>query len=109
MKSLADVCLQQRMLNFYTVILFLAFFVSSGLLVFCSQHKHLLVTLLSLEYIMLCMFILLILRGGQEIMEGYLSLIFLVFAVSEGAVGLSVLVVLARRHGRDYFKRFNLV
>jgi NADH:ubiquinone oxidoreductase subunit K len=55
------------------------------------------------------MFILLMLRGGQEIMEGYLSLIFLVFAVSDGAVGLSILVVLARRHGRDYFKSFNLV
>jgi NADH:ubiquinone oxidoreductase subunit K len=55
------------------------------------------------------MFILLMLRRGQEITEGYLSLIFLVFAVSEGALGLSVLVVLARRHGRDYFKSFNLV
>jgi NADH:ubiquinone oxidoreductase subunit K len=58
---------------------------------------------------MLCMFMLLMVRRGQEITEGYMSLIFLVFAVSEGAVGLSVLVVLARRHGSDYFKRFNLV
>lgn len=97
------------MLNFYIVVFFILFFVLRGLLVFCSQHKHLLVTLLRLEYIILSMFILLMLRGGQEIMEGYLSLIFLVFAVSDGAVGLSILVVLARRHGRDYFKSFNLV
>jgi len=97
------------MLNFYGVVLFLVFLVFRGLLVFCSQHKHLLVTLLRLEYIILCIFILLMVRGGQEIMEGYLSLIFLVFAVSDGAVGLSILVVLARRHGGDYFKRFNLV
>jgi NADH:ubiquinone oxidoreductase subunit K len=97
------------MLNFYVTVLFLAFFVARGLLVFCSQHKHLLVTLLRLEYVILCIFILLMMRGGQEIIEGYLSLIFLVFAVSDGAVGLSILVVLARSHGRDYFKSFNLV
>lgn len=97
------------MLNFYIVILFLVFFVVRGLIIFCSQHKHLLVTLLSLEYIILCIFILLMLRRAQEIIEGYISLIFLVFAVSDGAVGLSILVVLARRHGRDYFKSFNLV
>nr|BAT57242.1 NADH dehydrogenase subunit 4L [Fabaeformiscandona kushiroensis] len=90
-------------------MLFLVFFVVSGLMIFCSQHKHLLVTLLSLEYVMLCMFILLILSSAQEIMEGYMSLIFLVFAVSDGAVGLSILVVLARSHGSDYFKSFNLV
>ena len=97
------------MLNFYIIILFLAFFVLTGLLVFCSQHKHLLITLLRLEYSILCVFILLMLRGGQEVIEGYISLIFLVFAVSDGAVGLSILVVLARRHGSDYFKSFNLV
>lgn len=97
------------MLNFYVEGVFILFFVARGLLVFCSQHKHLLVTLLSLEYIILCIFILFMLRGGLEVTEGYLSLVFLVFAVTEGAVGLSVLVVLARRHGRDYFKRFNLV
>ena len=97
------------MLNFYAAVLFMVFFVVRGLLVFCSQHKHLLVTLLRLEYIILCIFILLMVGGGQEVIEGYLSLIFLVFAVSDGAVGLSILVVLARRHGRDYFKSFNLV
>ena len=97
------------MLNFYLVVIFLAFFSLRGLLVFCSQHKHLLVTLLSLEYVILRMFVLIILRAGQEIMEAYFSLVFLIFAVSEGAVGLSILTTIARRHGRDYFKRFNLV
>ena len=97
------------MLNFYVVVLFVLFFVARGLVVFCSQHKHLLATLLRLEYVMLCLFIILMLRGSQGATEGYLALIFLVFAVSEGAVGLSILVVMARRHGGDYFKRFNLV
>jgi NADH-ubiquinone oxidoreductase chain 4L len=97
------------MLNFYTVVLFMLFFVARGLLVFCSQHKHLLATLLSLEYMILCLFIILMSRGGQGVAEGYLALIFLVFAVSEGAVGLSLLVSMARSHGGDFFKRFNLV
>lgn len=100
---------QELMLNFYVLILFILFFVTRGLLVFCSQHKHLLATLLSLEYIILCIFIILMLSGGQRVTEGYLALAFLVFAVSEGAIGLSILVVMARRHGGDYFKSFNLV
>lgn len=97
------------MLNYYVVVIFIGVFVLTGLVVFCSQHKHLLATLLRLEYIILCLFVVLMFRGGQGVTEGYLSLIFLVFAVSEGAVGLSLLVVMARRHGRDFFKRFNLV
>ena len=41
--------------------------------------------------------------------EAYLTLVFLIFAVSEGSLGLSILVSIVRSHGGDYFKRFNLV
>jgi hypothetical protein len=52
------------MLNYYLVMLFVGFFILRGLLVFCSQHKHLLVTLLRLEYLILRIFILLMLAGS---------------------------------------------
>jgi NADH-ubiquinone oxidoreductase chain 4L len=41
--------------------------------------------------------------------EGYISLVFLIFSVAEGRLGLSILVSVVRSHGGDYFKRFNLV
>uniref|UniRef100_UPI0030E1A82D NADH dehydrogenase subunit 4L n=1 Tax=Mecidea indica TaxID=3127717 RepID=UPI0030E1A82D len=74
----------------------------SGVVVFCSTHKHLLLSLLSLEYMVLsgflCLF-LVMMNYGYEI---YLSMIFLVFTVCEGALGLSILVSLVRSQGNDY-------
>lgn len=68
-----------------------------------------LVTLLRLEYIMLNIFIILIINIRWERNESFLSLIFLVFAVSEGRLGLSLLVSISRSHGGDQIKRFNLL
>lgn len=81
----------------------------TGLFVFRSRHKHLLITLLRLEYIILNIFIILVLNVQWESSEGFITLVFLVFAVSEGSLGLSLLVRIVRRHGGDYLKRFNLV
>lgn len=97
------------MLEYYLFLVLSLFYILRGVFVFSSQHKHLLVTLLSLEYIMLNIFIILIVNVGWESNESYLSLVFLVFAVSEGSVGLSMLVSIARRHGGDHLKRFNLL
>lgn len=41
--------------------------------------------------------------------ELYFSIIFIVYCVCEGALGLSILVSLIRTHGNDYFKRFNFL
>lgn len=38
-----------------------------------------------------------------------MSLIFLIFTVAEGALGLSVLVVISRSHGRDYLRSFSII
>nr|YP_009753960.1 NADH dehydrogenase subunit 4L [Dicranocentrus wangi]QIT06441.1 NADH dehydrogenase subunit 4L [Dicranocentrus wangi] len=77
-----------------------------GFLVFCSTREHLLSVLLSLEFMVICIFFLFLLSffyGG-----GYYSLIYLIMAACEGALGLSVLVVMGRTHGGDYFKCFNV-
>jgi NADH-ubiquinone oxidoreductase chain 4L len=36
----------------------------------------------------------------------FYSLVYLIFTACEGALGLSILVVMGRTHGRDYFVSF---
>nr|QEI26527.1 NADH dehydrogenase subunit 4L [Eurydema ventralis] len=74
----------------------------SGMVVFCSTRKHLLLSLLSLEFLVLCVFLLLFMVMYNYGYELYLLLMFLVFTVCEGALGLSILVSLVRGHGNDY-------
>nr|YP_002971067.1 NADH dehydrogenase subunit 4L [Ilyocoris cimicoides]ACJ69517.1 NADH dehydrogenase subunit 4L [Ilyocoris cimicoides] len=85
-------------LFFYCLLVFSLF---CGLLVFCSTRSHLLLTLLSLEFIVLVIFLTLFYFLVFYGYEGYFSLIFLTFSVCEGALGLSILVSLIRCHGND--------
>nr|ASY97881.1 NADH dehydrogenase subunit 4L [Miomantis caffra] len=80
-----------------------------GLWVFCSKRKHLLMTLLSLEFIVLILFIMMFYCVVAMMGELYVSLFFLSFAVCEGALGLSILVSMIRTHGNDYFNSFGLL
>lgn len=34
----------------------------------------------------------------------YYSLVYLIFTACEGALGLSILIIIGRSHGGDYFK-----
>lgn len=79
----------------------------SGVWIFSSKREHLLSVLLSLEFIALgvYMFILSTLDTGDL----FYSLIYITFAACEGALGLSILVIIRRTHGGDYFKSFNLI
>lgn len=98
-----------KMLEYYLFLMLVLFYIRRGVFVFSSQHKHLLITLLRLEYIMLNVFLILMINIRWEVRESYLSLVFLIFAVSEGRLGLSILVRISRTHGGDQIKRFNLV
>jgi NADH-ubiquinone oxidoreductase chain 4L len=80
-----------------------------GLLAFVSRRKHLLSTLLSLELIVLSLFILLFIFLNLLSYELYFSIIFLTFRVCEGALGVSILVSIIRTHGNDYFNSFSLL
>nr|ASM82744.1 NADH dehydrogenase subunit 4L [Hapalopeza occipitalis] len=80
-----------------------------GLWVFCSKRKHLLVTLLSLEFIVLVLFILMYYYIVMMMGELYLSMFFLSFAVCEGALGLSILVSMIRTHGNDFMNSLSLL
>lgn len=80
-----------------------------GRLVFVSNRKFLLITLLSLEYIVLRLFLFLFIVLNFLGSELYFRIIFLTFRVCEGALGLSILVSLIRTHGNNYIQSFNIL
>nr|YP_010865990.1 NADH dehydrogenase subunit 4L [Panorpa fulvastra]WGT92275.1 NADH dehydrogenase subunit 4L [Panorpa fulvastra] len=81
----------------------------SGIMVFSSKRKHLLVTLLSLEFIVLGLFFIMFMLLNLHNYETYFSMMFLVLSVCEGALGLSILVSMIRTHGNDFFQSFNIL
>nr|YP_011034141.1 NADH dehydrogenase subunit 4L [Entricoplax vestita]WRI34035.1 NADH dehydrogenase subunit 4L [Entricoplax vestita] len=98
------------MTNFDMVSVFSSFFmVFCGLWSFINYHKHLLNSLLSLEFMMLGIFWLLSMQVTSVGSEIYFSLFFLTLAACEGALGLSLLVSVVRSHGNDRFMSFNLL
>ncbi len=68
-----------------------------GIFSFCFKRTHLLIILLRLEYISLGVFV--VITEAFIVDRIYFPLLFLVFIVCEGAVGLSILVIIRRRHG----------
>nr|ASS30724.1 NADH dehydrogenase subunit 4L [Pylocheles mortensenii] len=92
-------------LSFYLFSSMLMIF--SGVWMFVAGRKHLLNTLLSLEFLMLGIFFLMSSNISNIGNELYFILFFLTLAACEGALGLSLLVSLVRSHGNDYFNSFN--
>nr|QJW33803.1 NADH dehydrogenase subunit 4L [Lymantria sugii] len=88
-------------------VILITFFV--GNLIFVLKHKHLLVVLLSLEFIVLSIFFFMLVFLSCIEYDLYLLMVFLVFSVCEGALGLSILISMIRTHGSDYFQSFNLL
>nr|YP_010610611.1 NADH dehydrogenase subunit 4 [Thereuopoda clunifera]WAP91275.1 NADH dehydrogenase subunit 4 [Thereuopoda clunifera] len=85
------------------------FMILGGVIMFVSNRKHLLVVLMSIEYLMLGLFLGLsyvFLMGPGDM---FFLLVFLVFAACEGSLGLSVLVGIIRSHGNDYFNGLNVL
>lgn len=76
-----------------------------GLIIFSSKREHLLSVLLRLEYISLGIFIIFL--GSLIVRDLFYSLYYLVFTACEGALGLSILILINRVYGGDYFKTFN--
>nr|QOW83857.1 NADH dehydrogenase subunit 4L [Austinograea sp. PX-2020] len=85
------------------------FMIFCGLWSFISYNKHLLNSLLSLEFMMLGVFWLLSLQMTSVGSEIYFSLFFLTLAACEGALGLSLLVFVVRSHGNDRFSSFSML
>nr|YP_010719278.1 NADH dehydrogenase subunit 4L [Antheraea polyphemus]WDR47341.1 NADH dehydrogenase subunit 4L [Antheraea polyphemus]WDR47354.1 NADH dehydrogenase subunit 4L [Antheraea polyphemus] len=95
------------MIMYNLMVVFIMFII--GNLIFVSKNKHLLIILLSLEFIVLSIFFILLLLLSFIEYDMYMLMVFLVFTVCEGALGLSILVSMIRTHGNDYFQSFNLL
>nr|QFX74487.1 NADH dehydrogenase subunit 4L [Cryptopygus antarcticus travei] len=91
----------------FLILFVLLFIIFSGFWIFSSKREHLLSILLSLEYMSLGVYLSLLMY--LEGLDLFYSLVYLTFTACEGALGLSILVMMSRTHGGDYFKSFNLV
>ncbi|YP_009175361.1 NADH dehydrogenase subunit 4L (mitochondrion) [Daphnia carinata] len=88
-------------------------FLSLGTLIFMisfiSKRKHLLATLLSLEGLMLMLFGVVYCVSTFYFSFLNFVLVFLTLTACEGALGLSLLVVIVRTHGSDHFNSLNFL
>nr|QVM79253.1 NADH dehydrogenase subunit 4L [Stenocorus meridianus] len=79
----------------------------SGLVVFSLKRKHLLLMLLSLEFIVLSLYLNIFIYLSNLFYEFYFLMIFLSMSVCEGVLGLSILVLMIRSYGNDYMMSFS--
>nr|YP_009024421.1 NADH dehydrogenase subunit 4L [Massicus raddei]AGO02003.1 NADH dehydrogenase subunit 4L [Massicus raddei] len=79
----------------------------SGLIVFASKRKHLLLMLLSLEFVVLALYMNLSISLEHGDSEVFFLMIYLTMSVCEGALGLGVLVSMIRACGNDHVLSFS--
>nr|QWB85840.1 NADH dehydrogenase subunit 4L [Dynamostes audax] len=91
------------------IYFFFIFMFFSGLLVFVSKRKHLLLMLLSLEFIVLSNYLNVFIFLSMFDYEFFFSMIYLVMSVCEGVLGLSILVSMIRTYGNDYIQSFSIL
>nr|YP_010284555.1 NADH dehydrogenase subunit 4L [Xoanodera maculata]UKQ56298.1 NADH dehydrogenase subunit 4L [Xoanodera maculata] len=92
------------MLMYFYICSFMFF---SGFVVFSSSRKHLLLMLLSLEFVVLSLYLSLFICIEHGDYEYFFSMIYLTMSVCEGALGLSVLVSMVRACGNDHVLSFS--
>nr|APX40404.1 NADH dehydrogenase subunit 4L [Batophila aerata] len=80
-----------------------------GLISFIYNRKHLLLMLVSLEFIVISLFFILFFYLSMMNYEFFFSIIFLTMSVCEGVLGLSVLIYMVRVHGNDFFLTLSIL
>nr|YP_009024408.1 NADH dehydrogenase subunit 4L [Eogystia hippophaecolus]AGN72388.1 NADH dehydrogenase subunit 4L [Eogystia hippophaecolus] len=80
-----------------------------GKMIFVFKQKPFLIVFLGLGDIVLSIFFFFLIAMVILENEMYMLMVFLVFSVCEGVLGLSILVSMIRTHGNDYFQSFNLL
>nr|UZT26995.1 NADH dehydrogenase subunit 4L [Euwallacea similis] len=84
-----------------------SFLFFSGLISYILSNKHFLLMLISLELMVLAIYMLMFLYFVQFGSESFINMIYLSLSVCEGALGLTLLVVLVRTHGMDMISVFD--
>nr|ALS46251.1 NADH dehydrogenase subunit 4L [Glycera unicornis] len=73
-----------------------------ALMTMITQRRHLLMTLLALEGVMLTLTLIIIIMFSPN--ELFLSFILLTLAACEASLGLACLVIITRSYGNDHLK-----
>nr|AML25817.1 NADH dehydrogenase subunit 4L [Scolytinae sp. BMNH 1274288] len=79
----------------------------SGMISYILSNKHFLLMLISLESMVLSIYMLMFFYFTQFGSESFVNMIYLSMSVCEGALGLTLLVVLIRTHGMDMISVFD--
>nr|YP_009441847.1 NADH dehydrogenase subunit 4L [Ips sexdentatus]AOY39600.1 NADH dehydrogenase subunit 4L [Ips sexdentatus] len=87
---------------------FSLFFVS-GLVVYSTKYNHFLIMLLTLEVVVVSIFLFIFYFCSSFSMEVFMSIIYMALSVCEGALGLSLLVLITRVYGSDSVMTFDLL
>nr|YP_009000486.1 NADH dehydrogenase subunit 4L [Eubasilissa regina]AHF21727.1 NADH dehydrogenase subunit 4L [Eubasilissa regina] len=80
-----------------------------GNFMYSLNRKHLLIILLSLEFIMLNLFFLIYLYTVSLGNSMYFMVLFMVLSVCEGVLGISILMYMIRIFGNDYVRIFSVI
>nr|QLY89911.1 NADH dehydrogenase subunit 4L [Lype phaeopa] len=91
---------------FYSLFILMVF---NGLLFMILNRKLVLTMLLSLEFSMLGLLLLLVKSLTMFFMEYYFLMIFMVFMVMGSVMGLLVMILLVRYWGNDIFMFINML
>nr|WMV01995.1 NADH dehydrogenase subunit 4L [Plagiodera versicolora] len=78
-----------------------------GLMIFSFKRKHFLLMLLSLEFMIISLFLNMFICLSLMNYEYFFSMLFLTMSVCEGVLGLSILILMIRTHGNDYIMSFS--
>nr|YP_010140022.1 NADH dehydrogenase subunit 4L [Aulacochilus grouvellei]QQK56321.1 NADH dehydrogenase subunit 4L [Aulacochilus grouvellei] len=93
------------MLNYFLSFMLSGVFIC-GLASFSFKHKHMLSMLLSLEFTVLCVYLNIFMYLMMNNTEMFFLMIYLTMSVCEGAMGLTILVLMIRTYGNDYIMTF---
>nr|YP_009529026.1 NADH dehydrogenase subunit 4L [Phryganea cinerea]AXU98781.1 NADH dehydrogenase subunit 4L [Phryganea cinerea] len=80
-----------------------------GNFMYSLNRKHLLIILLSLEFIMLNLFFMIYLYTVSLGNSMYFMVMFMVLSVCEGVLGISILMYMIRIFGNDYVRIFSIL
>lgn len=75
---------------------------------FCKYYNHALIILLCIEFLVIIRLLniyIIIINFNKD----FYLLIFIVIFVTEGILGISLIVIIIRFKGNEYFKNLNLI
>nr|ALO76195.1 NADH deshydrogenase subunit 4L [Dictyoptera aurora] len=84
-------------------------FVFISFIIFSFKCQSLLLMLLSLEFVVLSIYLMMFLMFHSYDFGFYFCLIYISMMVCESALGLSILVVMVRSYGNDYMQSLNVL